>query len=191
MAVILALPRLYDAVVARFALEGPFVTGSTPVPQAFGWRDVYAQFSGPRIVWTPGDDGDLGEVSAAKQPGRYEHGRPLATLDELFTVTISSADDDSPASERAQYQAARELFDAWYRAVYLEARGTFTMGKPSWVRPARKEFRHGAAIQIVCSVQAMIPDTVHDVLAASTGAVDLAISVLDTTEQLTVDSEEI
>jgi hypothetical protein len=156
MAVILALPRLFDAVVAHFAAE--LAEDATPVPQAFGWREPAKRTgSTTRIVWVPGDDanGDMGEVLPAKQPGRNP--RSLGTLDELFTVYIEAVDVSAYETERAQYQVVRELFDAWWRAVYLAAHGTVAIQSAGWVIE-KKERRHGAALRVLCAVQAMIPD---------------------------------
>lgn len=175
MAVVLALPHLYDAVVARFAAEG------TSVPNVFGWREPTKRSqTARRIVWVPGDDktGELGELGAAKFPGRDP--RPLATLDELFTVYLSAQDPTAPETERAQYQIARELFDAWWRAVHLAAHGTVVLRKSSWVIE-RKERRFGATIRALCSIQAMVPDAVADFAPLETGA-EIATSELDVTE---------
>lgn len=147
-----ALTRLYDAVVARFALEG------LDVPNLFGWREPARKTeTGDRIVWYPGDPrGDLGELASARYPGRNP--RPLATLHELFTVEITASNAATPETERAQYLAVRELFDAWVRAIHLAASGTFRIVSNEWVID-KKERRHGACIRVVASVEAMIPDT--------------------------------
>jgi hypothetical protein len=164
MAVVLALPRLYDGVVAQFASEG------LAVPNTFGWR-ARAQRSGAakRIVWIPGDDenGDMGEVGPAKQPGRNP--RPLATLLELFTVYVEAQDETAPETERTQYQAARELFDAWYRAAFLVAGMTLVVQRSGWVIN-KKERRFGAAIRALCTIEAMIPDAEEGVAPTDTGA---------------------
>ncbi len=164
MAVILALPKLFDDVVARFASE------SIAVPNAFGWREPSRQLGGPtRIVWVPGDEnGSLGEVQPARQAGRNP--RPLATLAELFTVYIESANISSPENERAQYQAARELFDTWWRAVHLAARGTVAIESVTWIT-GKTERRFGAALRVVCTIDAMIPDTEDAVATVPTRAV--------------------
>lgn len=153
MAIVLALPRLYDAVVARFAAEG------TAVPNLFGWREPAQKLvNGSRICWVPGDDtGALGDVGPAKYPGRVP--RSIATLLELFTVTIQANDPSSPENERLQYQAVRELFDAWYRAVHLAAYGTFQVVSTEWVTD-KKERRFGAALRVACTIEAMIPDPI-------------------------------
>lgn len=164
MATILALPKLFDDVNARFVAEG------TGVPNLFGWRKSAQQLAtGKRIVWIPGDTrGSLGAMLPARNPGRNP--RPIATLEELFTVEISSNDPTQLEDERAQYQATRELYDAWYRAVYLAARGTFRVLSDEWIVD-KKERRFGAAIRVVCAVQAEIPDAPPATAPVDTGAV--------------------
>lgn len=173
MAIILALPKLFDDVVARFLAE------SVAVPNVFGWRKP-AQRSGTtkRIVWVPGNDGALGELVDAHQPGRNP--RPIATLRELFTVLIEAHDPSGAEDERKQYQAARELFDAWYRAVYLAARGNLSVVEAAWVDD-KNERRFGAALRVVASIGAMIPDEESDIAPAET-AVEVATSLLNVTE---------
>lgn len=164
MAVILALPKLLDDVTARFAAEG------TLVPMKFGWREsAKHKTTVSRIVWKPGDpSGKAGALGPARQPGRNP--RPLATLAELFTVRIEAVDVTDPELERAQYQAARELFDAWWRAVYLAARGTVEVVSISWDE-SKNERRYGAALVVVCSIDAMIPDEPAAIAPADTRAV--------------------
>lgn len=147
----LALERLYFAVRDRFVDEG------TAAALVLGWRTPpQHKTSAARIAWVPGDpSGKAGRVGSAKQPGRNP--RPLATLFELFTCEISAFDPLAPEDELAQYKAARLLYDAWYRAVYLAAHGTFTVESTEWLE-TKNERRHGAALRVVCSVQAMIPD---------------------------------
>jgi hypothetical protein len=175
MAIVFALPRLFDAVVARFAAE------SVAVPNVFGWREP-AKRSGKthRIVWVPGDDesGELGEIGEPKQPGRNP--RPLATLDELFTVYIEARDDGAAEDELAQYIAARTLFDTWYRAVYLAARGTIRIESSAWVI-SKKERRAGAAIRVLCTIEAAIVDAEEGIAPTDTGAA-IATSEYEVTE---------
>lgn len=151
MAIVLALTKLYDDVVARFSAEG------TAVPNLFGWRASAQQLTtGTRIVWIPGDpNGSVGNHLPARNPGRDP--RPIATLDELFTVEISASDASDLESERKQYEATRLVYDTWFRAVYLAAYGTFKVLSDEWVTE-KKERRYGACIRAVCSVQSMIPD---------------------------------
>lgn len=178
MSVILALPRLYDAVVARFAADG------LSVPNLFGWRTPPQKYTlGNRICWIPGDtdSGDLGETLPARYPGRNP--RSLATLGELFTIEIIASDPDLTKleHERVQYQAVRELYDAWYRAVYLAAYGTFAVQSSTWMIE-KKERRYGAAIRVVCSIEAMIPDApLTDVspAAATVTTTQLSLSEID------------
>jgi hypothetical protein len=150
------------------------------VPNAFGWRRP-AQRTGlsHRICWVPGKDGDVGKLEGARQPGRNP--RPLATLQELFTVYIEAQDASAAEDELAQYKAARVLFDAWLRAVYLAARGTFTVESIGWVDD-KKERRFGATLRIVCTVQAMVPDAALEIAPVDTTA-EVTASVLDLDEQ--------
>jgi hypothetical protein len=149
----LALPWLYRAVKARFAED------RMAVPVVFGWRQRAQRGEGdPRVLFTPGDDqdGSVGDVTAARYPGRAP-ARSLGTLNELFTVTIWAADKESPEDELAQYEACRFLFDAWYRAAYLVATDTLVVRDVSWVTDM-KDRRYGAALRVLCSIQAMLPD---------------------------------
>lgn len=172
MSIILALEKLHDDVANVLMLDGTF-GDVAPLPpltsslswraQPFGWREPGRQREAATIVWVPGDDkgGNLGELDAPKYPGRLDPGRPLGTLVELFTVYVSAFDETDPENERAQYHAARLLYDAWWRAVYLSAHGTVRVVSQGWVvgSPApRAERRHGAAIRVVGAIQAMIPD---------------------------------
>ncbi len=182
MSTILALTKLYDDVVARMDADA-LAAGATVVPQAFGWRSPAQQPRAPRIVWVPGDDtgGALGDVRAARSPGR--NARPLVTLGELFTVYLEAVDTTAPEDERAQYQAARELFDAWLRAVYLAARGTFQIRAASWVIE-RKERRYGATVRVLGEIEAMVPDAAFGVAPVDTrGEID--VDELDASETLT------
>jgi hypothetical protein len=175
MATILALPYLYDLVVARFAAE------STCVPNLFGWRapDLKDHAGKPRIAWVPGDEaGELGELEAPKQPGRNP--RSLATLGELFTVTLWGEDPSDPENERKQYQATRELFDAWWRAVYLAMPSKVKVVSVAWVID-KKVRRAGAAIRVVCTVEAMVPDEAYELAAVEANA-DIDTELLDNTE---------
>lgn len=147
----LALPLLHDAVVARFAAD------STPCAFTFGWREPAKQGTGgPRIVTVPGDDlGNLGEVGAPRQPGRNP--KPLAGLNELFHVVISTANLTTPEDERAQYIACRLLFDAWARAALLHAGSMLRFIGASW-QTDRETRRYGAALVVVCTIEATIVD---------------------------------
>ncbi len=181
MAVVLALPYLFDAVVARFAAEAA-AASVAPVPNIFGRRASAQQIAtSSRIVWMPGDpNNSLGEYAAPKQPGRDP--RPLATLRELFTVELHASDPTKPEDELAQYQAVHELHDAWFRAVYLAARGTVVFGRPERMG-GKKERQHGEAWRVVCTIDAMIPDAPYTT-ATITGAA-IATSELDRTETTT------
>lgn len=177
MAVVLALPLLFDQVEARFADEG------ADVPMTFGWREPGKQKTSPlRIVWVPGDpQGNAGELVAARNPGRLP--RPIGTLAELFHARIEAVDPLSAEDERVQYQACRELFDAWWRAVYLAARGTVALKSLTW-DTSKKERRHGNALVAVCTLEAMVPDAPAVEVIAS-GRIES--SLLDVTETIETD----
>ncbi len=148
----LALENLFNTVAGRFTTEG------TGAANLFGWRKTSQQLVGSRVVWVPGDlAGNAGELITARQPGRNP--RPLATLDELFTVEITAVSDAAdPENELKQYTATRFLYDAWYRAAYLAARGTIRVRNTAWVVD-KKERRRYAMLRVLCAVEAMIPDT--------------------------------
>ena len=171
----LALPYLFDAVAARFAAEG------TSVPMVFGWREpAQRPATLPRIAWVPGDDGKVGAIAPARQPGRNP--RPLATLVELVTIYVEADDPAALTNERAQYIAARSLFDALYRAVYLAARGIFALVDLRWV-DARKELRRGATLRAVFSIEAVLADEPVAVAPAGVRAV-IDVVELDVTETI-------
>lgn len=162
----LALEALYDAVVLRFADESL----APSVEHAFGWREPPRKTGGRRIVWVPGDDGDLGELAAPRAPGRNP--RPLWTIHELATVYVEAFDTSAPESEIAQYRAVRLLFDAWLRAVYLAAHGTVRVVSMRYVDETANARRAGAAICAVIAIDAMVPDVeLQTVTAASTTTV--------------------
>ena len=179
MAIVFALPHLFDAVVARFTAEGP-----VGVAQSFGWLAPAEQMrSARRIVWTPGDEaGNLGAVTAPKYTGGNP--RQLATVLELCTVEISAYDDTAPANERKQYQIARELYDTWLRAVDLAAHGTYLITSSKWVGGDRTS-RAGAAIRVVFTVQAPVVNTPIATAPVDTGAA-IGVHELDVTETLDV-----
>lgn len=177
MADILALEKLYGDVVALFAAEG------TNCTQLFGWRAPAQQVLGPRIAWVPGDaGGSVGQDGPARSPGRNP--RSLRTLHELFQVVISSSDPSDPENELLQYKATRLLRDAWHRAAFLSARGTFQIRSEAWVIE-RNERRFGAALRIVCEIQSMIPDEALPIAPVDTVA-DLTVASLDQIEMQTV-----
>lgn len=156
-------------------------TDPNVVEQPFGWREPAKRSATFRIVWVPGDDqsGDLGEVGPARNPGR--NSRPLATVQELFTVYIEARDNTAPQNELAQYTAARLLFDAWLRAVYLAAHGTFEIKSARWLADL-KQSRAGATLRVLASVQAMVPDAPFEAAPADTAA-DVTTSELDVDEE--------
>lgn len=177
MADTLALEQLFSDVVARFAGDG------TACANLFGWRAPAQQVIGPRIAWVPGDaSGTVGQDGPARNPGRNP--RSIGTLRELFQCVISSSDPTDPENELLQYRATRLLRDAWHRAVYLAARGTFQIRSEAWLID-KNERRFGTALRIVCEIESMIPDEPLPIAPVDTGAV-IAVSALDQTETFTV-----
>lgn len=169
----LAIERLYAAVTARFTSEG---TGAANV---FGWRMPAQHVEGNRIAWVPGDtSGRVGETTAPRQPGRNP--RPLATLRELFTVVINAVDTADLENEALQYRAARLLRDAWFRAVYLAAHGTFAIVSEDWITD-KLERRYGAALRVVIALDAMVPDEPAELAPVDTAAL-IATSLASVTE---------
>lgn len=190
--IVFALPSLFQAVVARFAVEGPWLVApvldppaaGVPVPNVFGWKKPEQQMlRGNRIIWVPGDDesGAVGTYLPARAPG--QNPRALARLGELFTVYIVAEDKSQPENELAQYSAARALHDAWFRAVYLAAHGTYQLAGPKWVGES-KERRRGAALRILGTIEAPLPDVIHDFVAADAHA-EVEVEELDQTETFT------
>lgn len=181
---VLALEVLYEAVVARFADEGP-----DNVSQPFGWRYPAQQHVGPRIVWVPGNPYGAAGVSApARNPGRVP--RPLATYLENFYVIVSSQDESEPENERLQYRTTRILRDQWHRAVYLAAHGTFLIESEEWLTD-KNERRFGTALLIVCTIEAAILDILPGDVPTNAFAPDgtgaeVDVSLLDVTEKLIV-----
>jgi hypothetical protein len=177
---VLAVTAAYDAVSQRLADEGTNVTST------FGWRESARQKSGNTIVWMPGDStGVLGALGAARKPGRNP--RPLATLAEFVTVEITGYDASQLENERAQYVGTRLLFDAWYRALYLAARGTFEVVSATWLVD-KQQRSAGATLRVVVAIEAMVPDEPHAV--APTDAVASGNAhLLDVTTPVSVPEE--
>ena len=150
MSAVLSIEQLLARVTARFAAE------NTDAVNLFGWKAKAQHVEGSRIVWTPGDPtGRVGSTLAPKQPGR--HPRSLATLEELFTITITAADATQLDNEALQYRAAWLLRAAWQRAVYHAAHGTFRIVSERWLAD-RKERIYGASLEIVLALEAAILD---------------------------------
>ena len=179
MAIVFALLHLFDAVVGRFSAEG------YDVPQTFGWLEpTRQQPTTSRIVWVPGDTtGMLGDINGPKYTGLVP--RQLLTLYELATVYLTAFDAPNATSERAQYQAARELFDLWARAVELEASGTYRFVRSEWVLGDRVR-RAGATIRTVLMVQAPILDEPSSSGGAEDTGALIDVHELDVTEQISI-----
>lgn len=182
MATITALEQLYSDVVNRFDDE------DTEVPNVFGWREPARRGAQQnRICWVPGDPaGAAGDITSARQPGRNP--RPLATLNELFTIYVEARDASDLEDEQKQYHAARLIFDAWYRAAYLSARTLLTVKSATWMVD-RKTRRHGATLRVVCTVQAMIPDSAYTAAEVDEAVVGMELESDGTTPSASEDMD--
>jgi hypothetical protein len=183
VATVFALENLFDAVVAQFAAD------SVAVQSDFGWRfppqklEALDPTRPRRIVWVPGDDdGTIGTLGPVKQPGRLP--RSIGTLAEACTVLILAVDSTALENERAQYHAARALFDQWYRACYLAAYGTFEIESVTWMT-AHKERRYGAGIRVLLTIDAMIPDDGPDSSTDANEGLDLTAELATTLKDVT------
>ena len=173
MAVVFALEKLFDDVVARFTAE------STAVTNLFGWREPARHKTvASRIVWVPGraGDGDAGAILPPREPGRNP--RPLLSHGELFHVRISGFDATEPEDERKQYAATMLVFHAWARAVYLAARGTISFRAINW-NTSKLERRHATELVCLVELRGMIPD------------VEQAIAPVDTTAAIDTSLEDV
>lgn len=164
----LALEKLFDDVVARF------VTEATNIPNSFGWREPkHRGAQQNRICWVPGDpSGSAGEVASVRFPGGNP--RSLGTLLETFTVYIEGRNSATPENELAQYKATRLIFDAWFRASYLSVRNLLVVKSTAWLVD-RTTRRYGATLRVVCTVQAMIPDSAYVVAEDIEAVVDIQL----------------
>jgi hypothetical protein len=174
--IVLAYERLIAAVRAEFAEY------QVDCDNLFGWRVPSQHTVKDRIVWVPGNaqSGDLGQANAPKWPGRNP--RPLASMDELFTVFITGkTTPEKMDDEEAQYRATRLLFDAWFRAVYRSAHGTFELKNASWVIN-RKERRNGAVIRVLLSLEAKVSDHAHDEAAPNTVGGEFTMKIKETND---------
>jgi hypothetical protein len=181
VAIILALEKLFDDVVTRFAAEGNVTLA---MANTFGWKEPWTQLvPTQRIQWTPGDEqGNTGDVGAAKWPG--DNPRSIGTMFELFTVRITASDVALAAdiqNDRKQWKAARLLFDEWYRAIYLASFGTFSIKRSRWLTE-RREGRYGVTIIVVATIEAKLPDRESGTPAPIDTAADITVLTLDVTD---------
>lgn len=155
MSTILAWPLLFEAVVAGFQPAGD----PLPAPLAavtFGWRAPDEYEPGARVVFVPGDDGEVGSVVAPRVTGS-EPEAFIAQLDELFTIYVASVDETNPDDELLQYTKTRFLFDDLIAIIYRHAAGTFRIESNRWHKPKGTR-RIGSVLRLVCSLEAPIPD---------------------------------
>jgi len=183
MADTLALINLFDAVVASYVVE------SDTTPHYFGWEEPPRQRSTrARILWVPGTpEGSVGSIAAPKLIHDYP-ARALANLIEQWHVYIHGFDPEAdPKDERSHYIAARFAFDTWFRHVYTAVHGTFSIEQIKWnpgTKPA--EFRHGATLLVVGTIQSVIPDAQVSEVDPTNAQLD--VEMLDETESLPIDN---
>lgn len=175
-----ALPwlALFDAVVDAFAED------AVPAENDFGWRAPQQQPKGPtatraRISWVPGDDkgGKAGKYEGAISPGQTPQ-RSLGTFRELFTIYIHAVDHSSKtaaASDRAQYRAARNLHDNWWRCFYNAAYSVglgnrLRVEDSGWVADKRVA-PNGACLRLLVSLPAKLPDAIVTIMPTEAVAV--------------------
>jgi len=143
-------------------------TGPAVPAFQFGTREPAKRGDTYRVIFVPGDEaGNAGEVRAARNPGRNP--RPLATFDELFTIYCEAFDATaiSPEVELRQWKAARLLWDAVVRAIYLSAHGTYEVVSVEHMIE-RATRRHAWTIRSLVRIQSMVPDAPGFVLRAPT-----------------------
>lgn len=182
-----ALTALYDAVKAQFSTDG------TPGDFWFGWREADRQKTGTRnIFFVPGDSsGNVGNILPPKFPGG--NARNLATVDEMLTIICDARDVTTPEiaeDERAQYAAARLLFDDVFRAIYLNAVGRFTVRRVAWMAE-KKVRRLGAAIEVLLTIQGTVPDETYQTVSETSDpplTIVASVSELDETDTLTIEA---
>lgn len=193
MAILTAVENAFERVTARFTAEG------VTVPNYFGWNTPEKQpvqgASARRICWVPGDPSGsaVAGIEAPKTDAKV-FPRSLATLVEVVRVYIFAANKALPELDQAQYNATRLLFDAWYRAMYLECRGTFAVKSVLW-ETSKKERRHGACLVVTLHMQAPVTDEpyeddplVEDLTSGDVSAT-VTVSELDHDDVLEVEPE--
>ena len=197
----LAVENLFNAVSASFAADG------IHAQNLFGWRIPTQHPFGPRIAWVPGDPSNSAGLSTAPRgPGGLPV-RALGMLRELCTVYITAQDPSDPENELVQYHIVRQLHDAWLRAVYHAAYGTFWIRSEGW-ETKRSERRHGATMRVVFELLAPILDRLPDPPLVDTGTqqdstidavaaaaavgtsvgANIRVSLLDVTESMVIAS---
>jgi hypothetical protein len=156
------------------------------VANTFGWREPGKnEPTGPRISWVPGDPrGQVGKIlpprkNALTAQPNYE--RTLALLEEQFYVEISASDTSAPENELKQYEAARAIFDAWFRAAYLSATKNLTVVSAEWIE-TRNVRRNGAVLRVLCTIDAPIPDSPYTEAVTTGNEADISVDVLTNTE---------
>lgn len=151
-----------------------FTTTVTGIPSfVFGHREVIKQTNqGPgranRVVFDPFDSPS--EDGPPRDPGQPE--RPLATLEEGFNIYCWARDASAPRDELAQWRAARLLYDAVRRAIYL-ATTDEDVGTPvaiksfGWVPGPPGELPFGAEIKLGCRIASKVPDAPYTLVTTN------------------------
>lgn len=187
MSTLTGVSALFRAVEARFIAE------ETPGEVVFGWREPDKQRTAPRaVIFVPGDtSGGLGAIGNPRQVGGNP--RNLFLIDEAVTVLLVARDNDAPEDELAQYTAARLLLDDFLRAVYLAAHGRFAIKRSSWIQlpTSPNQRRRGAAIELLLTVQGIVPDVAHPYVSATTdpaATISAQVSELDVSTTIEIEA---
>jgi hypothetical protein len=156
-------------------------TGPAVVTEfAFGWRASANRSSAFRVVFTPGSDGDLGELLPPLQLGGNP--RSVADLGELFTVHLEARDATAPQDERKQYTAARLLFDAAWAYMRDAATALLELVDARWVGGGGTlgaQSQSGATIRLTCALRVPIPRETRLVISAATDALVATTAVVE------------
>lgn len=151
----LGVENLFNQVTSSFASDGIHATN------VFGWREPTKHPYGPRVAWVPGDpSSNAGLTGAPRGPGGNP--RALHGMRELCTVYFTAQDPSDPENEQVQYHIVRMLHDAWLRAVYRAAHGTYWIRSETW-ETKRSERRHGATLRLVFELLVPVLDQLPDV----------------------------
>lgn len=188
----IALAALFKATRDAFAAD------SVAIPNEFGWRTptYNSKAVDGRVCWVPGDpQGEAGVIGPAVRPGRAP-ARPLATLVEQFSVYVYGANVSEKTEEIEQYNAARKLFDYWYRSAFnatyaIGNGGRIALLKLAWVIE-KKERPHGACLRALMTIEGAILDEPMTFAPATTNAdLDTGLTKADGDVITTSDGEVI
>ncbi len=132
----MSLQQIYDAIMARVAADVP------NLQHELGADTVDFHGAPPRVVWVPSTDQYDGDPKrgARTQPAIYE-------VSEGFDVHLHGAD----------YDAARDLRDAFLRALHRETMGCSTPESGEWAPGNAGVVRDGRVY--VLSIRVQVPVT--------------------------------